>query len=240
MMDPSARREQLIRLLRRGASMSVHKLARGVGASRRTVLRDLGALRDRGFVIDGEGGRGGGVRLDTRSVMVSAQLTVEEVVALILSVAVLRAAPSMPLAGRAEDALSKIERALSAERVAELRRVMRNILVGDPADERARASAGPVDPSLLECFERAFSQSYVMEFEYLDRNARTSSRCVEPQAILVRAPLWYIIAWDQRKDAPRLFRMDRIRGPRVQDERKFRPRPMELVLGVCPDARERS
>lgn len=239
-MDTAARRERLVYLMRRGGSASVESLASVVGASRRTVLRDMSVLRDRGFVIAGEGGRGGGVRMDPQSVMVTAQLTAEEVVALILSVAVLRAAPWMPLAGRAEQALVKVERALPAERVRELRRLLRNILVGDPADEHARATAGTVDPSLLESFERAFSGKHLLRCEYIDRGGRRSQRVIEPHAVLVRAPLWYIIAWDTEKDAARLFRMDRIRSVQVLQDRRFGRRPIDLVLGVCPDARRLS
>jgi WYL domain len=52
----------------------------------------------------------------------------------------------------------------------------------------------------------------------------------------VRAPLWYVIAWDSRRNAPRLFRADRIRRPSVIEE-TFLPRPHALVTRVCPDAR---
>ena len=42
---------------------TVDELAEEVGASRRTVLRDIGALRDEGYVIHSEVGRGGGLSL---------------------------------------------------------------------------------------------------------------------------------------------------------------------------------
>ena len=70
--------------------------------------------------------------------------------------------------------------------------------------------------------------------------ARASHRQVEPQALLVRAPLWYVIGWDRGKDALRLFRMDRIHRARVQDDADFALRSLEVVLGVCPDARRRT
>ncbi|HEY3233838.1 MAG TPA: WYL domain-containing protein, partial [Polyangiaceae bacterium] len=55
----------------------------------------------------------------------------------------------------------------------------------------------------------AFSTSRVLRFDYVDREGRRSRRRVEPHGLLVRAPLWYIIAWDLSKDAPRIFRMER-------------------------------
>jgi predicted DNA-binding transcriptional regulator YafY len=51
---------------------------------------------------------------------------------------------------------------------------------------------------------------------------------VEPHALLVHAPLWYVSGWDRGKDAPRLFRMDRIRRAVVQRDAEFSARPNAL------------
>lgn len=235
-VDTAARRESLVRLMRRRGHATVDDLAQDLSVSRRTVLRDLVALRDRGFIILAESGPGGGVSMDPGSVLLSTQLAAEEVVALVLSVAMIRAAPWMPFAAPADAALAKIEGALPPQRVGQLRRLMDRILVGDPIDQ-APVSVGPVDPALLEGFERAFSQSCVLRFDYRDREGRKSHRRVEPHALLVRAPLWYVVAWDTKKDEPRTFRMDRITSPVVLDEVRFRPRPFDLLIGICPDAR---
>jgi predicted DNA-binding transcriptional regulator YafY len=76
----------------------------------------------------------------------------------------------------------------------------------------------------------------LLTFSYTDREGRRTRRKVEPHGLLVRAPLWYVIAWDSRRNAPRLFRADRIRRPSVIEE-TFLPRPHALVTRVCPDAR---
>jgi predicted DNA-binding transcriptional regulator YafY len=54
--------------------------------------------------------------------------------------------------------------------------------------------------------------------------------------LLVRQPLWFVIAWDTGRNAPRLFRADRIAAPAVTDH-TFVPRPGELITGLCPDAK---
>jgi len=201
------------------------------------VLRDLASLRARGFDIPGEGGPGGGVQLDPGSVLLSSQLAAEEVVALVLSVAVMRAAPWVPFAAGAERALAKIEGALPSDRIRQLRHFMRRILVGEPAGAEAALAVRAVDPAFLPAFEQAFTASCVLLFDYVDREGRASRRRVEPHGLLVRAPLWYIIGWDLDKDAARIFRMDRVRHPMVQTDAKFLPRPIELVTQLCPDAR---
>jgi predicted DNA-binding transcriptional regulator YafY len=235
-VDIAGRRDSLIRLLRRRGSCSVADLAHQLGVSRRTVLRDLASLRTRGFTIRGEGGRGGGVLLDASSVLLSSRLAADEVVSLVLSVAIMRAAPWIPFAAGADRALAKIEGALPADRLRELRRLMRRILVGDPTGA-ATPAANAVEPGLLPAFEQAFTSSRVLCFDYIDREARRSRRRVEPHGLLVRAPLWYVIAWDLDKDAARLFRMDRVRRAQVQTDAVFGSRPIELVTQICPDAR---
>jgi len=91
-MTSRHRQEAIVRSLRREGTMSIDALAQGVGASRRTVLRDISALRDQGFVLHSECGRGGGVPLDPQSVQTTARLSVAEVFALLISVAAMRAA----------------------------------------------------------------------------------------------------------------------------------------------------
>lgn len=234
-MDARARRDALVRLLRRGGQQTSEALAEALGVSRRTVLRDLATLRDRGFSIRGDGGRGGGVSLDPTTVLLSTQLAADEVVALILSVELMNATPSMPFSALAESALRKIEGVLPVARVRELRRLLGRVLVG-AATETSRGAPGSVDPGLLPAFERAFTARLTLRFDYTDRNGRRSARVVEPQALFVRSPLWYVVAWDRRRDAARSFRMDRILRPRVDEDATFSLRRMDAFDGVCPHA----
>ncbi len=204
------RHDQLLRLLRRRADWTVADLARELGVSRRTVLRDLGALRGAGFDIDTFSGPGGGVRLNPTSVMITSQLRTNEVIALIVSVELARAAKTVPFAAGAQHALAKIEQALPAARVAHLRALRERILVGEPSGD---AIPGDIDPNLVEAFETAFTNTRLLAFTYRDRHGRHTKRRVEPHGLLVRQPLWYVIAWDTDKNAPRLFRADRVSTP---------------------------
>ena len=62
-MNIRLRHDAIVRILRRNGTATINELAEEIGASRRTVLRDIGALRDQGFVIHSESGRGGGLQL---------------------------------------------------------------------------------------------------------------------------------------------------------------------------------
>lgn len=228
------RREQLLRLLRRRADWTVGALAERLEVSRRTILRDLSALRDIGFDLVTFSGPGGGVRLDPTSVMITSQLRTDEVVALVLSVGIARAARTVPFAAEAERALTKIEQSLPPARANELRACRERILVGDPSCETP--SEAPVDPGLVGAFETAFSATRLLAFRYRTRDGRATRRLAEPHGLLVRPPIWYVIAWDTGRHAPRLFRADRMSELEVTD-RTFVARPSDLVTGVCPDAR---
>lgn len=227
------RRDQLLRLLRRRADWTTAGLARQLGVSRRTVLRDLDGLREAGFDLAAFSGPGGGVRLNPASIMITSQLRASEVVALIVSVEIARAAKTVPFAAGAEAALAKIEQALPASRADELRTLRERILVGEPSRD-ARPAA--IDPTLVEAFEAAFATTRLLAFTYRDQQGWATKRQVEPHGLLVRPPLWYVLAWDTGKNGPRLFRADRISAPAVIDH-TFVPRPSDLVTGVCPDAR---
>ena len=80
-MNIRQRHDIIVRTLRRNGTATIDELAQEVSASRRTVLRDISALRDDGFVIHSESGPGGGLQLDPQSMQTSARLSAGEVFA---------------------------------------------------------------------------------------------------------------------------------------------------------------
>ena len=233
-MNTASRRDALVRYLRRQDHMTVAELAGEVGASRRTVLRDLGALRDEGFVIHSDVGRGGGLRLDPASVQATARLSVTEVFALLVSVAVLRAAGTMPFGALADAGLAKIEAALPRERIAEFRGILDCLHVGRLSPHQDLSNLGEVDPALLGAFEPAFLRRQRLRFAYRDRHRIETVREVEPQAMLVLPPLWYLVAWDPSRNGFRQFRMDRVAAPEIVEGPPFRRRRPPFEEDVCP------
>lgn len=233
-MAIQTRQDELVRHLRRRGMATVEQLADGVGTSRRTVLRDIAALRDQGFVIHSEPGRGGGVQLDPGSVQTTARLSVTEVFALLISVAVMRAAGSMPFADLADAGLAKIERALPRDKVADLRAILDCLHVGELSPLQDLSDLGRIDPNLLAAFEPAFLGRQRLRFDYRDRVGALTRREVEPQAMLVLPPLWYLVAWDPAREGFRRFRMDRIAHPAVLEGPPFRRRRVPFEDDVCP------
>lgn len=228
------RQDAIVRLLRRQGTTTVGALADDVGASRRTVLRDIGALRDQGFVIHSECGRGGGLRLDPQSVQTTSRLSVTEVFALLVSVAAMRAARALPFSDLADAGLAKIERALPKDKVRDLRRLLDCLYVGHLSAGQDISDMASIDNELLPAFETAFLHQLHLRFRYRDAKGVDTQRTVEPQAMLILPPLWYMVGWDPDRNDFRHFRMDRISRPEIVEDTPFRRRHVPFADDVCP------
>lgn len=233
-MNVRTRHDAVIRCLRRKGSAGVDELAQEVGVSRRTMLRDICALRDQGFVIHSESGPGGGLQLDPQSVQTTPRLAVTEVFALLLSVAAMRAAGNLPFSGLADAGLAKIEKALPSDKIRDLRRFLDCLHVGQLSPQQDLSDMGLMEAALLPAFETAFLQRHRLKFRYRDAKGRQSNRDVEPQAMLILPPLWYLVAWDPARAGFRHFRMDRISNPEPVENATFRQRHVPFEDDVCP------
>ncbi len=233
-MNIRQRHDTIARTLRRNGTATVDELAREVGASRRTILRDISALRDDGFVIYSESGPGGGLQLDPQSMQTSARLSVAEVFALLISVAAMRAAQNLPFSDLADAGLAKIEKSLPADKVRDLRRFLDCLHIGQLSPQQDLTDLGQIDPTLLPAFETAFLGQHLLTFDYRDAKGAKTRREVEPQAMLILQPLWYLVAWDPARDDFRHFRMDRISKPDCLTGTQFRRRHVPFEEDVCP------
>lgn len=233
-MNIRLRQENIVRSLRRNGTSTIDALADEVGASRRTVLRDISALRDEGYVIYSDVGRGGGVQLDPQSIQTTAKLSVPEVFALLISVAAMRAAGNLPFAELADSGLAKIEKSLPGDKVRDLRAFLDCLHIGQLSPLQDLSDLGKIDPMLLPAFEAAFLGRNLIRFRYRDAKGCTTTREVEPQAMLILPPLWYLVGWDPMREDFRHFRMDRINNPKAVPDSSFRRRHVPFEDDVCP------
>lgn len=203
------------------------ELADALNVSVRTIRRDIAALRLRGLDIEGERGRGGGIRLSRFAPLPPIHLDEGQAVGLWLSVQMARRVAGLPFSRGGNTGVNKVLAGLSAGRRQQMRRLCDRIVVGNPASASLRASAGETSAMLLEVFERCFSHGVCLGFQYTDRKGVTTQRRVEPHGIYVEIPVWYVLAFDVDKSARRMFRMDRIANPRPLQQR-FTP-SLEVV-----------
>jgi predicted DNA-binding transcriptional regulator YafY len=233
-MNLRLRHDALLRSLRRNSTTTIGILAEEVGVSRRTVLRDISALRDQGYVIHSDVGRGGGLQLDPQSMQNGAKLSVPEVFALLISVASMRAAGNLPFSELADSGLAKIEKALPPDKLKQLRTLLQSLHIGQLSPRQDLSDISKMDPELLPAFEAAFLGRQCLRFGYLDAKGRKTCRKVEPQAMLILPPLWYLVGWDPARADFRHFRMDRISDPEPMPDTTFRRRHIPFEADVCP------
>lgn len=233
-MNVRTRQDAIVRSLRRNGSSTIETLATEVSASRSTIIRDIAALRDEGFIIQTDPGRGGGLSLDPQSVQKSPRLSVSEVFALIIGISSMRAAGNLPFATLADTGLAKIEKALPSDKMRDLRRLLDCLYVGPLAPQVDISDLGEMDTALLPAFEIAFLNRQFLQFQYRDAKGIQTGRQVEPQAMLILPPLWYLVAWDPSRDDFRHFRMDRIVAPACVEGLTFRRRSVSFDDGVRP------
>ena len=72
----------------------------------------------------------------------------------------------------------------------------------------------------MRAVETAVADRKVLELDYVDRSGqRTERRRVEPYGLAGSQDHWYLMAWCRLRGGGRSFRLDRMQGARVTDER---------------------
>lgn len=233
-MNIRRRHDFIIRILRRNGASTAAELASEVGVSKRTILRDISELRDEGFLIDSESGRGGGLQISSQSIQTTSRISVVEIFALIISVVSMRAAGILPFSDLANAGLAKIEKTLPTDKMRDLRRLLGCLYIGSLSPQVDISNMGEVDLTLLPAFETAFLEMRLLNFQYCDAKGVITNRTIEPQAMLILPPLWYLVAWDPIRRNFRHFRMDRISKPECVSDTTFRRRHVPFENHVSP------
>ena len=210
---------------------SATRLAERFEVSTRTIERDLSALQQAGVPIYATPGRRGGYAIDTQHTLPPLNLTAAEVTAVATALA---ADSSMPFTQAGRSALQKIMAVMHSVDADGTRELASRIRLFDSRPGVARPPA---------VVEHAIVQRRVLELDYADKRDVRTKRVVEPVAVLGIQPNWYLFGWCRLRDAPRAFRLDRIKGAIMFDEvapdRGLDPAAMEIpdligrgILGV--------
>lgn len=184
--------------------VSAAALAERFEVTRRTIERDLAALRNAGATIYGEPGRSGGQHtVGDRRVILT--LTAAEVVALFVA---LSTNPTLPFTGAGQaasrrllDSLAPPVRAQAEELRGRIRIVAQPAPAGDPRTRRA--------------LERAVAEQLVVRMEYRDAEGAVTLRAVDPVGFFGSGDAWYLVGWCHLRRAGRMFRLDRVVTARV-------------------------
>lgn len=211
--------------LRRAAprARSASWLAERFDVSRRTIERDLAALRNAGLPTYPVDGPHGGVAVHTNGPRALLSLTTAELTALALAATVVR---GMPFGWACDGAVAKLTDALPAEHRVALDDLRARVRVVPPEPPRPPARVAAV-------VEDGVRRGTVVRLAYVDRNGAATERDVEPVGFHGDAEGWYLVAWCRLRHGGRVFRLDRVRSATATTERAP-PRDYDEVLGWVP------
>ena len=221
------RLDLLARVLRDRPGITAAALATELGVSARSIFRDLDALRERGFPIESSRGRGGGLRLHPNWGLGRVLLSRDEGLCTLLGLAVAEklgfpmfAAELARARRRIADAFPSSER----RRIAPLRE---RILIGDPASAAVRASYREPPAMPMRHLQVAFVEERVIRARYVKEGGAATERMLEPHALVINWPAWYVLAHDRTREESRTFRLDRFASVDIEAV-TFRPRPQQF------------
>ena len=226
------RLDLLTRVLRDRPGITVGALARELGVSARSVFRDIDHLRERGLPIEADRGRGGGVRLHQSWGLGKVLLSSEEALCTLLSLAISEKLSFPMFATEVTRARRKI---VDAFPTAERRRIgplRERIFVGPPASLRVRGTYRPPVGSVMRRLQVAFVRETIVRADYVKESGERSSRRLEPHAMLITWPAWYLLGFDHLRSEPRTFRFDRFENVELEEHSLFRPRPREIAAAI--------
>ena len=185
---------------------STTSLAERFEVSRRTIERDLSALQQAGVPIYAIPGRTGGYALDVRHTLPPLNLTAAEVAAVASALAVNTATPFTHAGRSALQKLLAMMREVDADSARELGARVRLFDEGNGEQRH------------LAAVEQAIIERRVIAFGYSDKTGASTTRVVEPVAVLGVKPNWYLWGYCRLREAPRVFRLDRISSASITDE----------------------
>jgi predicted DNA-binding transcriptional regulator YafY len=223
------RSEDLVALLKSRDAWTTTELSRELRVSHRTLMRDLETLRDRGYPLEADRGRGGGIRLQRNWSIGRFTLDYREALDLLFSLAVMERMRSPLLLNHLASIRTKLAASFSAINRKRILLLRKRIMVGEAISSTVAASYGPCVPDCLEKVHEAFFEMRLLHIQYEDEKGQGSTRMIEPQFLHYCAPVWYVLAWDLQSNDSRTFRIDRIRSAVVQ-KTAFSARREELFL----------
>ncbi len=223
------RKKNLLLSLRQREYWTVEELAEKTEVSVRTLFRYMDELRSEGFDIEGDRGRGGGVRLNPSVGSRSVELSEQQALRLLIASAVLDKL-GLPLFSKQKNLIqTRLLSGLAGPPLRTLSQLKTRVFIGSMAPRGVADNYPFPEKSCLDEIERAFIGCCCLSITYRSEGNVLSERVIEPHAISVSWPAWYLLCYDHLRSSYRTFRLDRISRAQVMVGETFRPRPGEVV-----------
>lgn len=196
--------------LKQDAHCTVQSLALQHSVSARTIARDISLMREQGMQIDADRGRGGGVRLERNWGVGRVNLAYAEAVDLLISIAVAEQMNSPIFLANLGSIQRQLIASFSPEKRKQVDRLKSRIMIGVTASTFVQSSAKAPPNNVVQELHQAFITQTELEINYRREDGKISKRKIAPHYLLLKYPIWYILAFDHMREEPRIFRYDRL------------------------------
>lgn len=198
--------------------LTAPELAKKYGVSVRTIYRDIRALEQSGVPILTEEGKGYSLMEGYRIPPV--MFTESQANALVLAEQLVLKNKDSSFVKNYTEAVDKIKAVLNRQA-----KDKANLLA-----ERTRFSQnvnGEKNSHNLSDLQFALTNFLLVSIQYTNEANKSSSRTIEPFALLSTQENWLLVAWCRLRKEFRFFRLDRIKKLEILSE-KFKPHNMTL------------
>lgn len=214
-MRKAERLFQIVNLLRgRRTVITAKELATTLEVSERTIYRDVQALMLSGMHIESEAGVG--YRLKPKFNIPPLMFDPDELESLLLGVRMVQGWGSKELAKAADSALHKIHAVLPDTLHRNYVQQQEWLIVPTIHQQRSAQYADEI--------RQAIKCSVKIYIQYHDEEKTLSKRTILPLGLIFWGRAWTLVAWCEKRNDYRLFRLDRIDELIIQDE-KFTTNP---------------
>lgn len=187
--------------------VTAEKLAEALEVSTRTIYRDIADLSASGVPILGEAGVGYVLHRD--HVVKPLMFGLEELDALMLGAQMVKSWGDKELAHAASQAIDKLKSVLPENLQQE---ISSSFLFSVTSKAKLEIN---VDFTALR---RAIRTKNKVYFSYEDEGGKASQRRARPLCLVFFSPVWLLLAWCEKRNDFRSFRLDRIKELTVLDE----------------------
>lgn len=197
-MQRSERLAEIVEIVRDGRLHLARDIANALEVSVRTIYRDIDTLVASGVPIDGE--RGVGYMLREPVFLPPMALTLAELEALSLGMAIVQQAADAELQAAAKAVMDKV-----GEHASNRRQAPRSWGFGVYAFERAQEGFRH-----MPLIRRAIREGLKLRIAYRSLDDQESTRIIRPLQVEYWGRIWTCSAWCELRNSFRAFRIDRM------------------------------
>ena len=208
--EKNDRHSRILGILRAEEICTSKLMCKSLDVSFRTLMRDIQELRDLGYPIESDRGRGGGFRLSDRFGIDKLNLNHSEVIDMLISLAITEKLKSPLLGNNLRSIRQKISRSFPPHQRGIIRQLRKRIFVGDLASQTVLSFYTPPSDKITSVVTDSFFNRKIIQMEYFSAKQELTKRQMEPSFILLSWPVWYLLGRDYLRQDFRMFRIDRI------------------------------